>query len=314
MRNMTEYKDKGKDKMKFSRIMIILALISFLALAGCQAAVTPGNITDDLGRSVQINKVPQRIISLSPSNTEIVYALGLQDRLIGVTTFCNYPPEVRNKPKVSEFSNVDVEKIVSLEPDLILASDIHKTEVVPALEKLGIQAIVIRPGTVDEVMSDIGMVGNITGKIKEAGELTSSLGRRVKAVTDKTANLKGEKPRIFYVTWYDPLWTAGGNTMINDLIEKAGGSNIAVDLEGYSTISLETVLEKNPQIIIVPSSMGDQDTSLNYINTEPRLKAVDAIKNKQVYVVDSDVFSRTTPRIVDGLEQLAKIIHPELFK
>jgi iron complex transport system substrate-binding protein len=299
--------------MIISRTIIILIAISLLALVGCQSASSPGNITDDLGRTIQISKIPQRIISLSPSNTEIVYALGLQDSLIGVTTFCNYPEEAQNKPKVSGFSVVDVEKIVSLEPDLILASDLHKIEVIPALEKLGIPAIVIKPGTVDQVLSDIGMVGNITGKTREAGELTSSLRQRIKVVTDRMVGLQSEKPRLFYVTWHDPIWTAGGNTMINDLIEKAGGRNIAGDLEGYSTISLESVLEKNPQIIVVSSSMGDQNTSLNYINNEPRLKAVDALKNKQVFVVASDIFSRTTPRIVDALEQLAKITHPELF-
>jgi iron complex transport system substrate-binding protein len=300
--------------MRFSRIMIILAAIGLLAMAGCQATSSPGNITDDLGRSVQINKIPQRIISLSPSNTEMVYALGLQDRLIGVTTFCNYPPEAQNKPKVSEFSNVDVEKIVSLQPDLILADDLQKTEVVPALEKLGIPTMVISPGNVDNVLSDIGIIGSITGKTRESGELASNLRQRIKAVTEKTVTPTTEKPRVFYVTWHDPIWTAGRNTMVNDLIEKAGGSNIAGDLQGFSTISLETLLEKNPQIIIVMSSMGDQNTSFNYINNEPRLKAIDALKNKQVYLIDSDIFGRTTPRIVDALEQLAKITHPELFK
>lgn len=299
--------------MRISRTIIILIAISLLALAGCQSATSPGNVTDDLGRSVQINNIPRRIISLSPSNTEILYALGLQDRLIGVTTFCNYPAEALSKPKVSGFSVVDVEKIVSLEPDLILADDLHKADVVPALEKLGIPTFVISPGTVDEVLNDIGILGSITGKTREAEELDSSLEQRVKTVTERVANLKGEKPRLFYVTWHDPIWTAGGNTMINDLIEKAGGRNIAGDLGGYSTISLESVLEKNPQILVVSSSMGDQNTSLNYINNEPRLKAVDALKNQQVFVVASDIFSRTTPRIVDALEQLAKITHPELF-
>jgi iron complex transport system substrate-binding protein len=294
--------------------MIVLGAIGLLALTGCRAASSTGNITDDLGRSVQINKIPQRIISLSPSNTEMVYALGLQDSLIGVTTFCNYPPEAQNKPKVSEFSNVDVEKIVSLQPDLILADDLQKTEVVPALEKLGIPTIVISPGNVDEVLSDIGKIGSITGKTRESGELASNLRQRIKAVTEKTVTPTTEKPRVFYVTWHDPIWTAGRNTMVNDLIEKSGGSNIAGDLQGFSTISLETLLEKNPQIIIVMSSMGDQNTSFNYINNESRLKAIDALKNKQVYLIDSDIFGRTTPRIVDALEQLAKITHPELFK
>ena len=139
-----------------------------MALAGCQADLLLRvlTITDDLGRNVQITSPPQRIISLSPSNTEIVYALGLDDKLIGVTTYDNYPDAVKDKPKVSEFSNVDVEKIVSLKPDLVLASSIHKNDVVPALEKLGIKVLVIEPGTIDETFKDIELLGQVTGKTR----------------------------------------------------------------------------------------------------------------------------------------------------
>ena len=244
----------------------------------------------------------------------MVYALGLQDSLIGVTTYDDYPPEVKDKPQVSEYSQVDIEKIVSLQPDLVLADSIHKAEVVPALEKLGVNVVVISPGTTEEILNELTLLGKISGKNEQAEALVAGLRQRIQAVTDKISQSAANQPRILYVTWYDPIWTAGNNTMIGDLFSKVGATNIASDIDGYNTISLETAIQRNPQIILVMSSMGDQNESLNYINTEPRFQATDALKNKQVFEVDSDIFGRTTPRIVDGLETLAKMVHPELFK
>jgi iron complex transport system substrate-binding protein len=302
--------------MRLKGFWVIPVLLSvFLILSGCQSRVVQGNFTDDLGRSVQIKDIPKRIISLAPSNTEMLYALGLEDRLIGVTTYCNYPEAVKDKPKVSEYSNVDIEKIVSLQPDLILADSIHKDTVIPALEKLNIPVLAIIPENLDKILSDIELIGKITGESKVAETLVSSLQTRVQAVNEKiqTAEIK-DRPRAFFLTWHDPLWTAGSETLINDLMTRAGGINIASDLTGHSQIALETVIERNPQIIFVLTSMGDQNTSLNYIKSEPRFQATDALKNNRVFSLDSDIFGRTTPRTIDGLEQMANLMHPELFK
>jgi iron complex transport system substrate-binding protein len=300
----------------------ILALTLIGALAGCRAAAPSASappptgitITDDAGRTIHFSTPPQRIISLAPSNTEMVYALGLQDRLIGVTTYDNYPPEVKEKPQVSEYSQVDVEKIVSLQPDLVLADSIHKAEVIPALEKLGINTVMITPGTIAQVLNELTLLGEISGQSERTAALVDSLRQRVNAVVNKVDQSGPDRPRVLFVTWYDPIWTAGNNTMIGDLFAKAGAINIAGDLDGYATITLEEAIQRNPQIIVVTSSMGDQNESLNYIKSESRFQAVDAVKNGQVFEIDTDIFGRTTPRIVDGLEQLAKIVHPELFK
>jgi len=289
---------------------IILALL--IAASGCKSPVPQGNITDDLGRTVQIKGIPQRIVSLSPSNTEIVYALGLEDRLIGVTTYCNYPPEAQKKLQVSGYSTVDVEKVVSLQPDLILADSIHKTEVIPALEKLGIPVIGIVAPSLDQLLADIELVGKISGKQNAASVLVASLKQRITAVKEKTAG--ASKPRVFFVTWHDPLWTVGRGSMIDDLIVRAGGSNMASDLKANQTIDLETAIQRNPEVIVVLSSMGDQAVSYNFLKNEPRFQATDALKNNRVYQVDSDIFGRTTPRTIDALEELAKLIHPELYK
>lgn len=304
--------------MKIIFVFIALMAIAILTLAGCQAsAPQQSTVTDDLGRSVQITGIPQRIISLSPNTTEMVYALGLEDRLVGVTTYCNYPEAAQDKPRVSEYSKVDMEKVVSAKPDLVLASTIHKNDTIPAFEKLGIAVLTLEPETVDGTMDDIELLGRICGKTGEAETLVAGLRDRISSITDKTDQLTltgSQKPRSFFLTWHDPLWTAGSATVIDELITKAGGINIAADLNGHSQIDLESVIERDPQIIFVLSSMGDQDTSYNYIRQEARFGATEALKNNQVYKVDSDIFGRTTPRLVDGLETMAKLIHPEMFE
>jgi iron complex transport system substrate-binding protein len=306
--------------MKLSRWFTAVIVIGLLVLTGCSDPAvqkTPALSTyvDDIGRTVQIVGIPQRIISLSPSNTEMVYALGLQDKLVGVTSYDNYPPDAKNKPIVSDYSTVDLEKIVNAKPDLVLADSIHEKDTIPALEKLDITVYTMTPNNIDGILNEIKVLGRITGKTKESNDLVATMTSRIQAVADKTAKLTdSEKPRVLYVTWHDPIWTAGSDTMIQYLITQAGGTNVASDLNGYATITIESVVQRNPQIIIVMSSMGTDNVSMDYIKTNPQFAATDAVKNGQVYEVDADIFGRTSPRIVDGLEILAQLTHPELFK
>jgi len=306
--------------MKYFRLFVAITIVGLLELTSCSqepSRQTPSSAiyTDDIGRIVQIQGIPQRIISLSPSNTEMVYALGLQDKLVGVTSYDNYPPDVKNKTVVSDYSTTDMEKIVNAKPDLVLADSIQKNDTIPALEKLGINVYTMTPGNIDMFFNNLKMLGRITSKTKEADNLVSNLKSRVQAVADKTAKLTDlQKPRVLFVTWHDPIWTAGSETMIQYLIKQAGGTNIASDLKGYATITLETAVQRNPQVIIVMNSMGTQNISLDFIKSNNQFKSTDALKNARVYEIDADIFGRTTPRIVDGLETLAKLIHPELFK
>jgi iron complex transport system substrate-binding protein len=298
------------------RVLVVTSFLGLLLVAACQSAPSrTGSFTDDMGRQVTLDKAPQRIISLSPSNTELVYALGLEDRLIGVTTYCNYPPQVKDKPKVADFSKVDIEKIVSLQPDLVLAGNIHRDETIPALEKVNITVLGIDPRNLDGILGDLEKVGSLTGRDKASGDLVNSLKTRIKAVTDKTGPLSADaRPRVFFLTWHNPLWTAGKNSLASDLIDKAGGENIAADLSGHAQIDLESVIQRNPQIILVLTSMGSQSTSFEFIKSEPRFQATEALKNGRIYQLNTDIFGRTTPRAIDGLEQMAGLIHPEIFK
>lgn len=276
----------------------------------------PITVVDDAGRQVTIPRLPQRIVSLAPSNTEILFALGLGDRIVGVTDYCDYPEAAKAKPRVAGYSNPNIEKLVSLEPDLIVAESIHERMVVPALEKLGLTVFVTSATSLDTVLHDIEVIGKVTGKSRAATKLTGKLRARIDAVVSKTAALTSERrPRVLYVCWHAPIWTMGSETFIDDLIWKAGGSNVFTsDFKKSRAVSLEAVIVKNPQVILVSGMGTSGDLIYSSIISEERLRSVDAIVNRRVYKIsDANLIERPGPRIVDGLEEIAKYIHPELF-
>jgi len=276
----------------------------------------PLTIVDDLGRTVEINKLPQRIVSLAPSNTEILFALGLEDKIVGTTDYCDYPEAAKSMTRVAGYTAPDMEKLVSLEPDLILAEAIHEKTVLPAVEKLGLTVVVMSATSIDVVLHDIALVAQINGKSKVAAQLVNDLTQRIEAVTSKTEGLTPEERlRVLYVCWHDPIWTMGCETFIDDLISKAGGVNIfADDFEKSRVASLEAVVAENPQVIIVSGMATTGDLIYRKIKKETRLRGVEAIVKDQVYKIsDANLIERPGPRIVDGLEEVAKLIHPEIF-
>jgi len=277
--------------------------------------VFPVDITDQMGRQVRIEEMPERIVSLSPSNTEIVYALGLGEKLMGVTEFCDYPEAAKDKPKVGGYSTVDIERVVEINPDLILATNIHKDEVIPALEKVGLPVVCLDPITLEEVLEAITLTGKCTGKEEEASQLVNEMRGRIEAITTKTANLtEAQKPKVFFIMWHDPLMSVGLG-LRHDIITEAGGINIVGELgEEYPSVSLEWVIDKDPEVIIAGVGMGSgEDLTFQFVLDEERLADVDARLNNRVYQIDLDLVGRPAPRIVQGLELMAKMIHPEIF-
>jgi iron complex transport system substrate-binding protein len=301
-------------------LFVLLSLVLLISLSCSSPKVgetrSPIEITDQLGRVVKLDKIPQRIISLAPSNTEILFALGLAERVVAVTDYDNYPPEAKQKPSIGGFSTPNIEKVVALSPDLVLATSIHQKQVIPNLEQKGIAVFALAPKTLDEVLEAITLVGKITGEDRAASKLVTEMRTKIEAVTDKTSGLsEAQRPRVFYITWHDPLLTAGSGTLQGELIEKAGGTNVARDLTGYPGITLEAIIEANPGVIIAGVDMGTgADTPLQFALTEPRLRDIDARLHDRVYAVDADLTGRPGPRTVDALEQFAQCIHPELFK
>lgn len=292
----------------------ILLSIMFIGMNGISLANEfPLTITDNLNREVTILRQPERIISLAPANTEILFALELGEKVVGVTNICNYPPQVQEKQNIGDYDNPNLEKIIELEPDLILASHGNPTELIDQLEELNYTVVGLNSKNVDDIISSISMVGKITGKVIEAARLTEEMEARIEAVLSETSSLvENNRPRVLYVVWYKPLWTAGSGTFIDELIQKAGGINIAGDIAGWPQMNLETVLAKNPQVIIVGE--GHPSGLVETVKNEEVLWKTDAFEYKQIYIIDADIVSRTGPRIVDALEEMARIIHPELFK
>lgn len=295
------------------RFLVLLSLA--LVLVACSPAnpTAPGAVVDGLGRSVNIEGIPQRIVSLAPSNTEILFALGLGEKVVGVTEYCNYPPEALNKEKIGGYSTPDIEKIIALQPDLILANSIHAEEVIPALEQIGLTVFALAAENVDGILEDIRMVGKITGSEDEASKLATEMENRIEAITDVTKSLE-ERPRVFYITWHDPLFSVGSETTIQELVQKAGGANIFQDMTGHKTVDLEEVIARDPQIIIACTGHGSAKAEpLEWAKEEPRLGVTEARKSNRIYQIDADLVSRTGPRIVDALEEFAWFIHPEVF-
>jgi len=309
-------------KNRRSRLLslILMGILMLIGLSGL-SEVSLGNefpltVTDDLGRNVTINREPQSIISLAPSNTEILFALGLGDRVIAVSEYCNYPLEAQNKAKVGGFSTVNIEKVVSLKPDLVLAAGGVQEAVVGELERLGLTVIALNAKSIEEVFENMRLVGKVAAQLETARELTTNLEQRIRAVTDKTKDLPdSQRPTIFYEVQYDPLMTAGPGTFIDDLIHLAGGVNIASDaVAKYPVYNLEILVERNPEVIIISVGHGSIEASVEGVKSRGRWQIIDAVKNDRVYGINADLVSRPGPRIVDALEEMARFIHPELFK
>ena len=306
-------------------IVLILSMLSVL-LGACTPAAEepvppadtqtlPLEFTDQLGRVVKLDKIPQRIISLAPSNTEIMFALGLQDRLVAVTDYCDYPPEAKDKPSVGGFNTPNIEEIIALSPDLILATSIHEKRVIPQLEAKGMTVFTLTAKTLDKTLAAITLVGKVTRKGEEASRLVAEMEERIKVIIDKTDSLRREqRPRVFYLTWHDPLMTSGPGTLLDELIQKTGGMNIFPEITGSKSVDLEILVARDPQVMIAGIGMGSgEDQSFHYLETESRLQNTEARKNGRIYGIDMDLSGRAGPRIVDGLEQFARCIHPEIF-
>ena len=316
-------------KIHQSAVYLLISTILMCIVPACAPATVgemepssgvisfPLEVTDQDGKAVRIEREPEKIVSLAPSNTEIVYALGLQDKLVGVTRYCDFPEAAQQKPKIGGFSDVDIEKVVAMEPDLVLATNTHREAVTPALERLGITVLTINPKTINDVLLAIDLVGMAMGHREAAASVTAEMGKRIEAVTSKTAELSdAQRVKVLYILWHDPLRTVTSITRIHEMITKAGGINIAADLgSDYPTISLEAVLIADPQVIIAGSGHGSgEDVPFQFALTEPRLAEVEARLQGHIYEIDANLTSRAGPRIVQGLEKLAEFIHPELFK
>ena len=292
-------------------IYVILFLTVLIIL--CPLVVYPDVFTDKLGRKVNIPSHPARIVSLAPNITETLFALGLNEEIVGVTMFSDYPDAARTKPKVGSYVSLSLEKIVSLDPDLIIGTaDGNKKEVVYQLERVGFPVYVIDPKNFEDIFDMILDIGTITGKKAESRVLVNTLRKRVQSVVALTGGLK--KPKVFYQIGIDPVVSVGGDTLHDTLINIAGGVSITRDVTiKYPHVSMEEIIKEKPDIIVV-SSMKRGGNFEKVRNQWMKWKNIPAVKNNRIHIINSDMTDHSSPRIVDGLEELATIIHPEFAK
>lgn len=276
-----------------------------------QGSITPP-VTDEVGRHVNIPAQVNRVVSLSPDLTETIYALGLEDKLAGDTNFCDTPPAAKLKPHIGTAQNPSLEAIVSLRPDLVLAStSINRRETVDQLAKLGLAVYATNPHTVRGVLDSIGNVASVMGAATEGQTLAAQLRARLDALRMRLDDLP--LAHVFFVVWEDPLITIGQNTFIADALRWAGAESVIVADQNWPQISFEEVVRLQPDYIIFTSNhSGDSGQLLSSLRSQPDWKGLHAVQMGHVVNV-SDEIARPSAGLVDAIEELARDVHPEAF-
>jgi len=278
-------------------------------LGGAQKKVTL-SIVDDYGRTVELHGVPQRIVSVAPSPTEILFAVGAGSQVVGVDNYSDYPAEARSLPQIGSYT-LNIEVIMSLKPDLIVSSDLVPRAQLDQLEAQGVPYFIFAARTMEDVIKDLRLAGSLTGHSLEAESLVAGLQARINAVTNKTLAAGVEKVRT-YVEYY-PLWTYGPGSFGNDVIRLAGGANIASNASNeYPELTTEFIIAQDPQVIVYTTGPMTTTTAADFADRSGWSNTF-AVSHDKIYSIDDNLMSRYGPRVVDGLEQLAEIIHPELF-
>jgi iron complex transport system substrate-binding protein len=292
----------------------VAAIVGVLALL--LAAPAPAlTLRDMLGREITLPRPPERIVSLVPSVTEIIFSLGAEARLVGRTDFCDHPAGVRSKPSVGGMVNPNLETLVTLKPDLVIATDEgNREETVRQLTRLRIPAYLVHANRIAETVDLIERVGGLTGRQDAVPRLTGEMLRRVEAVRRAVAPF--QRPRVLYVLWPEPLIVPGRASILTELIEVAGGNSItAGDGDAYPRFSLEAVVARAPEVIILADhSTGSSTAGRPAPEKWQRLSSVPAIRAGRLHSADLSILHRYGPRVPDGLEMLARIIHPEAFR
>lgn len=283
--------------------------LSLLLLPAASQALT---VVDQTGRSLSLPTSPARIVSLVPSVTEILFAIGAGDVLVGVTDFCDYPPEARRKAHVGDMLNPNLEALVTLKPDLVVATRSgNREETFDQIRRLGIAVYLVDPVSVADVVRLVAALGDVTGRHHGARAVAAEFERRVAAVRERVAGLP--RPRVLYVLWPEPLIVPGKGALVSELIALAGGESVTADQgPGYPRMSLEAAVGRAPEVIILArhgAGTGPAD-----LREWQRLESLPAIRSGRLYAADGNLLHRYGPRVADGLEILARLIHPEAFR
>jgi iron complex transport system substrate-binding protein len=295
-------------------LMLLFCAITLRTAAAQNSAGTPvyREVVDETGRTVRVPQPVLRIVSLAPSLTETIYALGLQERLVGDTDFCDYPPDALKKTKVGGAINPSLEVIAHLKPDLVLVTKhLNTLDTVHSLDALGIASYATDPRTVDEIIASSKRLAEVLGVSKAGTAVAEDLQKRLGFLQEKIGGLTPR--RVLFVVWTDPLISVGKDTFIADALRLAGGMSIVDAKQDWPQVNLEEVARLQPEFLIFADSHSEK-TPQNFevLATRPAWRILDAVRNRN-YAVISDAVNRPGPRIVSAIEDLAAQLHPEAF-
>ena len=306
-------------------LALILAIVLIVGLSACQAqqpapapveqpaADTKIVITDLKGREITLDKIPERIISLSPANTEILFAVGAGNKVVGITSFCDFPAETKDVAKIGSFEGPNLELIQAAKPDVVLAGGYIQEDFIASLEQLNIPVISTEATDFNSIFDSIALIGKLSGNDQKAAEVVKGMKNKIAEIQDK---VKGQTPKsVFYVVWTDPLTTAGSGTFINDVIKTAGGVNTAEKVEFWAKYSAEELVKDNPEYLFSALHSTNEGVSMEFFKQSPIFKNLDSVKNGKVHLMsDDNVVSRPGPRIVQAIEEVAKVLHGDIIK
>lgn len=281
-----------------------------------KATVYPLTVKDATGTELTFENAPERIVSTSPSETEILFALGLGDKIYGVSDFDDYPEEALAKPKVGGVTKPNEEVIMTAEPDLVIGGISMKDDIVEKFRGLDLKLYKTEPKELDDILNNIIQIGIITDTQQKAEELVAQMKEDIRLVTEATASIMEEDKKKVYIE-FSPGWTVGKGEFMDELITLAGGINIASDLEGWNAINEETVIQDNPDVIIYTADIVDDKSGKpleELIKSRNGWEKITAIQEERVIAIEGNIMSRPGPRITEALKQIAEAIYPDLFK
>jgi iron complex transport system substrate-binding protein len=287
------------------KLMIYLTLLVLLFIAArpflsvTAGAGFPVALKDQFSREVKINREPERIVSGSPGNTEILFALGLQAKIVGVTNWCNFPEQARQIAKIGDITPLNVEKVLDLHPDLVVADVLNGKEAVTRLAELGVPTFALNANSFSEILTSITLIGGITGQNVAAQNLVNHLRHTLDQVRQQGLKLKNHGLKVYIVLGWEPNWTAGPGSFLDEAVTLAGTENIAHDLPSpWGQINMELVMKRNPDVIITDIPPGK-------IYSNPIWAKIAAVQKHQVYHIVGDQYYRPGPRLIEALKDLA---------
>ena len=294
--------------IKCSAIILMASLVFFGGIENSFART----LKDETGTMVTMPEHPKRIVALAPSTAEIIFSLGAGDRLVGTTEYSTYPKEAEKVPRVGSFVRLDIERILALQPDLCIATkDGNPATAVLKLREMGIPVFVISPQNIEETMQALLAIGVIIDEKEKAEKMVTDMKRRIARIEKKVATAK-TKPRVFFQIGFSPIVAVGKKTFGDEIIRLVGGVNIASGKNTYPRYSREQIIALRPDVLII-ANMGNPRPAIDAQKEWKKWTDLPAVKNNRVYLVESDVYNRPTHRLILAIEEMAQIVHPELF-